>query len=261
MAVTDKHHRLIPQRIAGRVMIERGLLPDFSKEALAELDAIQSPAIADSVQVLDLRDLLWASIDNDDSRDLDQLTTAEKMPDGSTKILVAVADVDAVVRNGSALDGHARHNTTSVYTDARIFPMLPEKLSTDLTSFNYQKDRVAIVIEMVISREGTLKGSEIFRAVVRNKAKLAYNSVAAWLEGIGPLPEDRGALQGLDENLRLQDLAAQKMKAFRHEHGALSLETIQTRALFDVMRSGTLRSTSATGQKRSLRTSWSRQME
>ena len=139
--------------------------------------------------------------------------------------------------------------------------MLPEKLSTDLTSFNYQKDRVAIVIEMVISREGTLKGSEIFRAVVRNKAKLAYNSVAAWLEGIGPLPEDRGALQGLDENLRLQDLAAQKMKAFRHEHGALSLETIQTRALFDVMRSGTLRSTSATGQKRSLRTSWSRQME
>lgn len=233
MVVTDKHHRLILQRIASRVMIERGLLPEFSKEALSELDAIHSPAIADSAQVRDLRSLLWCSIDNDDSKDLDQLTTAEKMPDGSTKILVAVADVDAVVRNGSALDAHAKHNTTSVYTDARIFPMLPEKLSTNLTSLNYQEDRMAIIIDMVISSDGMLGGSDVYRAVVRNKAKLAYNSVAAWLEDTGSLAKDIGAVQGLDENLKLQDLAAQKMKAFRHEHGALNLETIQTRALFD----------------------------
>jgi exoribonuclease-2 len=228
-----KNHRLILQRIARRVMLERGLLPDFSKEALTELDAIRSPAAVGPAEVRDLRSLSWCSIDNDDSRDLDQLTVAENMPDGSTKILVAVADVDAIVRSGSAIDAHARHNTTSVYTDARIFPMLPEKLSTDLTSLNLDEDRVAIVIEMMVSADGMLIGSDIYRAVVRNKAKLAYNSVTAWMEGIGPVPEDISAVKGLDEVLRLQDSAAQKMRAFRYEQGALNLETIQTRALFD----------------------------
>ncbi len=230
---TNRQHRLILKRIAHRVMLEKGLLPDFSKEAEGELAGLNAPATADNEQIRDLRDLPWASIDNDDSRDLDQLTVAEKMPDDATRLLIAVADVDAIVRSGSAIDAHAKHNTTSVYTDGEIFPMLPEKLSTDLSSLNFHQDRLAIVIEIVISIDGTFRSSDIYRAIVRNKAKLAYNSVAAWLEGEGPLPEAAAGVEGLADNLLLQDKAAQKMKAFRHEHGALNFETIQTRALFD----------------------------
>ncbi|MBN1992845.1 MAG: RNB domain-containing ribonuclease [Anaerolineae bacterium] len=215
-------------------MLERGLLPDFSAEARAELDQMQSPAVAMNAEsIRDLRDLLWASIDNDDSRDLDQLTVAEASPGDKVKILVAVADVDSLVKNGSAIDEDARHNTTSVYTAAGIFPMLPEKLSTNLTSLNFNEDRLAVVVEMVIGADGSLQDSDIYRARVRNHAKLAYNSVAAWLEGKGAVPEAIAAAKGLAENLRLQDKVAQRMKNFRHMHGALSLETIEARPIFD----------------------------
>jgi ribonuclease R len=214
-------------------MLERGLLPDFSAAALAELGGIQAPAVAKSGgPVCDLRDLLWASIDNDDSLDLDQLTVADTMPGGKVKILVAVADVDSLVENGSAIDEHARHNTTSVYTAARIFPMLPEKLSTDLTSLNLDAERLSVVVEMVIGADGSLQDSDICRARVQNHAKLAYSSVAEWLEG-GRVPEAIAAVNGLAENLRLQDRAAQRMKDFRHVHGALSLETIEAKPVFD----------------------------
>ena len=233
MNTNDKQHRAILRRIAQRAMLERGLLPDFSAEALAELAGIQAAAATDGEQVRDLRDLLWASIDNDDSRDLDQLTVAEAMPGDEVKILVAVADVDSLVKNGSAIDDHARHNTTSVYTAAAIFPMLPERLSTNLTSLNFNEDRLAIVVEMVIGADGSLQDSDIYRARVRNHAKLAYNSVAAWLEGKGTVPEAIAAVNGLDENLRMQDRVAQSMKNFRHVHGALSLETIEARPIFD----------------------------
>jgi VacB/RNase II family 3'-5' exoribonuclease len=230
----DKQHRSILQRIAHRAMLQRGLLPDFSAEALAELGGIQAPSSINDEQVRDLRDLLWASIDNDDSRDLDQLTVAESMPADKVKILVAVADVDALVNNGSAIDEHARHNTTSVYTAGSIFPMLPEKLSTDLTSLNFNEERLAVVIEMVINPDGSLENSGIiYRARVRNHAKLAYNSVAAWLEGNGILPGAAAAVKGLEENLRLQDKAAQNMKDLRHLHGALSFETVEARPVFD----------------------------
>ncbi len=214
-------------------MIERGLLPDFSPQALAELDKIRGPATGADEPARDLRNLPWCSIDNDDSRDLDQLTVAEIMDGKTVKVLVAVADVDAVVRKGSAIDDHARRNTTSVYTAAEIFPMLPEKLSTDLTSLNYERDRLAIVIEMTVAEDGSLQGSGIYGAAVRNHAKLAYNSVAAWLEGSAPMPVGIGAVEGLDENLHTQDRVAQGMKNFRHVHGALSLETIEARAVFD----------------------------
>ena len=233
------NHRAILQDIAHRVMLERGLLPDFSREALAELEKLTGTAAAQvgsagiASGVRDLRNLLWASIDNDDSRDLDQLTVAEAMPGDKVKILVSVADVDSLVKNGSAIDAHARHNTTSVYTAAEIFPMLPEQLSTDLTSLNFDEERQSIVVEMVINADGTLQDSDIYRARVINHAKLAYHSVAAWLAGEGQEPEAIGAVQGLDENLRLQDSTAQKMKDLRHTHGALSLETIEAKPIFD----------------------------
>jgi VacB/RNase II family 3'-5' exoribonuclease len=234
MAETDNgQHRSLLQNIARRAMLERGLLPDFSPQALAELDGVHGPATRGELSTRDLRNLSWCSIDNDASRDLDQLTVAEAMPEGAAKILVAIADVDALVKKQSALDDHARHNTTSVYTAAEIFPMLPEKLSTDLTSLNQGSDRLAIVIEMVIAGDGSLQASDLYGATVRNRAKLAYKSVASWLEDNGPMPQGVGTVDGLDGSLRLQDRVAQKLKALRHVHGALNLETIEGRPVFD----------------------------
>jgi len=219
--------------IARRVMTERGLEPDFSAEARAEADAMTKPAADSSASIRDLTGLLWASIDNDDSHDLDQLSVAEPLTAGAVKILVAVADVDAAVKKGSAIDDHARTNTTSVYTAAEIFPMLPEKLSTDLTSLGEGQKRLAIVVEMVVDADGRVGESAVYRAAVLNRAKLAYNSVAAWLDGTAPPPPKLAAVRGLDEQLRVQDRMAQAMKTRRHQQGALSLETIQTRALFN----------------------------
>ena len=213
-------------------MQERGLLPDFSPAARAELEAIGEPASVADAGTRDLRDLIWCSIDNDDSRDLDQLTVAQALPDQTVKIFVAIADVDALVRKESALDDHAKQNTTSVYTAAEIFPMLPEKLSTNLTSLNYESDRLAVIVEMVIASDGSLS-SDLYRAMVRNHAKLAYNSLADWLEGNGPMPQPVAKVHGLDANLRLQDRVAQTLSALRHIHGALDLETIEARPVFD----------------------------
>jgi VacB/RNase II family 3'-5' exoribonuclease len=241
MNANHQNHRDILSKIAHRVMLERGLLPDFSSAALAELGRLQHsaakapdvPTGTDSNTFHDRRNLLWASIDNDDSRDLDQLTVAEAMPAGKVKIMVAIADVDSSIKNGSALDEHARTNTTSVYTAAEIFPMLPEQISTDVTSLNFNQDRLAVVVEMVVSADGSLEDSKIYRAWVRNHAKLAYNSVAAWLDKKGDIPEELAAVPGLAENLQLQDQVAQRLKNFRHLHGALSLETIEAKPVFD----------------------------
>jgi exoribonuclease-2 len=231
--MTDtNNNRSILQGIAHRAMLERGLFPDFPPLALAELDGIHGPAARTEEATRDLRNLLWCSIDNDDSRDLDQLAVAEALPNGATKVLVAIADVDAVVKKRSALDDHARQNTTSVYTVAETFSMLPERLSADLTSLNYESYRLAVVVEMVLAGDGSLQSSDLYGATVRNRAKLAYNSVAGWLEGNGPRPQGIGKVSGLDENLRLQDRVAQKLKALRHLHGALDLETIEARPVF-----------------------------
>jgi VacB/RNase II family 3'-5' exoribonuclease len=235
----DQNHHALLQSIAHRAMLQRGLLPDFSAAALAELGKLQSPAMKKGApvgtehRIRNMRDLLWASIDNDDSRDLDQLTVAEAMPADMVKILVAIADVDAVIKNDSAIDQHARHNTTSVYTAAETFPMLPEAISTDITSLNFNEERLALVIEMEIGADGSLQDSDIYHAWVRNHAKLAYNSLAAWLVGKGDIPAAVAAVNGLDENLRLQDKATQMMKHLRHIHGALTLETIEAKPVFD----------------------------
>ena len=233
MKTYEKPHRAILQSIAHQAMLDRGLLPDFSAAALGELGRLQIALATPGEALLDLENLLWASIDNDDSRDLDQLTVAEALPGDKIKILVAIADVDSLVKNGSAIDAHAHHNTTSVYTAAEVFPMLPEKLSTDLTSLNFNEDRLSLVVEVVVGADGALQDSTIYRARVRNQAKLAYKSVAAWLEEQGVAPEALVAVPGLAENLRLQDRVAQSMKNFRQLQGSLSLETIEARAVFD----------------------------
>jgi len=226
-------HQEILGSIAHREMLRRGFLPDFSSSALAELNLIRSPASALDGNIRDLRDLLWCSIDNDDSLDLDQLTAAESLPNGLTKIFVAIADVDALVKRGSEIDAHALHNTSSIYTAARIFPMLPEKLSTDLSSLNFKEDRLANVVEMTIREDGSLAEYDVYPAQVRSHSKLAYNSVAAWLEGQGPIPEAISSVPGLDASLRMQDRTAQNMQTLRRANGALSLETIEARPVFE----------------------------
>ncbi|HTP52680.1 MAG TPA: RNB domain-containing ribonuclease [Anaeromyxobacteraceae bacterium] len=218
--------------IARRAMRERGLLADFSEAALAEAAAIAAAPTDAGAGARDLRALLWASIDNDDSLDLDQLTVARAEGDGSVAVLVAVADVDALVHRGSALDDHARANTTSVYTAAEIYPMLPERLSTDLTSLAERRDRTAIVVELLVGEDGDVRRSAIGRALVRNQAKLAYDSVAAWLDGCAPPPPRVAAVPGMEAQLRLQDRVARAMKALRRRHGALSLETLEARTVF-----------------------------
>ncbi len=215
-------------------MLERSLEPDFSHAVLAEMAALHGPAQPDADEpVRELRDLLWVSIDNDDSRDLDQLSVAEQLSGDRTKISVAIADVDSLVAQGTAIDDHAQTNTTSVYTAAQIFPMLPERLSTDLTSLNEGEDRLALVIELVAGPDGALESSDVYRAQVHNHAKLAYNSVAAWLEGRAPPPARVLAVPGADEQLRLQDRVAQQLRKRRLEHGALTLETLEARPVFD----------------------------
>ena len=228
----DARRKGVLEQIARRAMQAYGFLPDFSTDALRELEAVQQiDRVAESPGI-DLRHLLWVSIDNDDSLDLDQLTVAEILTDKQVKVLVAIADVAVLIRKNSAIDAHAHHNTTSVYTAGRVFPMLPEKLSTDLTSLNYHEDRPAMIIEMVIGDGGAILDSNIYRARVRNQAKLAYNSVAAWLDGKGSMPASVAAVPGLAENLRLQDRVAQQLKALRHEHGALNLQTLEARPVF-----------------------------
>jgi VacB/RNase II family 3'-5' exoribonuclease len=219
------------QELAREAMRDRGFEPDFSGAAEAQVAALAGPAAPDGRR--DLRDLIWCSIDNDDSRDLDQLSVARGNSSGDVSILVAIADVDALVRPDTPVDQHAAHNTTSVYTGAQIFPMLPERLSTNLTSLNEDEDRNAIVVEYVVAADGSVGKSDVYQAMVRNRAKLAYPSLGAWLEGSGPVPPKIGDVPGLAENLRQQDHAARALKERRHAMGALTLTTIEARPVFE----------------------------
>ncbi len=176
----------------------------------------------------DLRDRLWSSIDNDTSRDLDQIEVAERLSSGDVKVLVGIADVDASVPKQSAIDQHAARETTTVYTGIRNFPMLPEELSTGKTSLLENQDRLSVVIEFVADGGGHVTSSDVYRALVRNRAQLQYNSVGAWLEGTAAAPPKVGASADLQAQLRLQDEVAQKLKNRRYENGALNLETDET---------------------------------
>lgn len=213
--------------LAEAAMRERGLEPEFPPAVERQVAGLRGPATTDDPAVRDLRGMLWCSIDNDDSRDLDQLTVGEEAGDGRTRLWVAIADVDALVAPNTPIDDHAQRNTTSVYTPAIMFPMLPERLSTDLTSLNEHAERLAVVVELLVDASGTVVESAVYRAQVYNQAKLAYPSVAAWLTGEGPAPEKLAAVPGLEAVLRVQDGAAQRLRARRHERGALELETVQ----------------------------------
>ncbi|HEX9190274.1 MAG TPA: RNB domain-containing ribonuclease [Vicinamibacteria bacterium] len=221
------------REIARRAMRQRGFEPDFPPAVLAETRALSVADGASAEGVTDLRSLAWVSIDNDDSRDLDQLSVAEALADGSVRLLVAVADVASLVRRGSAIDERARTNTTSVYTPAQVFPMLPERLSTDLTSLNPDEDRLAVVVALTVRPDGSVAEPALSRGRVRNKARLAYDSVAAWLDGRAAPPPAVHASKEVEAQVRLQDVVAGAMRNRREERGALALSTSESRVVFD----------------------------
>ena len=209
--------------IAHHAMTELGFIPDFPKSVLNELTSIQDAAKPRPSSLFrDQRERQWISIDNDDSKDLDQLTFAERTKEGNDKLFVAIADVDALVKSHSEIDKQAGYNTTSVYTPTKIFPMLPPKLSTGLTSLNENSDRCAVVIEMDIGKEGQFTLSSLYPSLVRNHAKLAYNSVAAWLDQKTSLSATFDRFPGLLSQLQLQDELAQRIKKFRYRQGTLT---------------------------------------
>ena len=233
MKHTLSNHRANLSTIASWAMYSRGLEPEYPDAVLKQVSKFTGPAVEDDSSIRDMTQLPWCSIDNDDSRDLDQLTAIESMGKGSVRVFVAVADVDGLIKKGSPVDEHARLNTTSVYTSARVFSMLPERLCTDLTSLNQNENRLAVVTEMTFSEDAILVESTIYRAIVRNKAKLAYDAVSAWIEGEGDLPEPAKKVAGMNTQLRMQDEIAQKLRVLRRAQGSLEFETFQPRALFD----------------------------
>ena len=226
----QSNHNLKLQDLARQSMLEHGFEPDFPEAAQTQLQQIiaKPPQAVPSPKVRDLRDLLWSSIDNDTSKDLDQIEVAERLADGSTKILIGIADVDEFVPKDSPIDQHAAKETTSVYTGVRIFPMLPEELSTGATSLLENGDRLAVVVEYVVDPDGSIVSSDLYRALVRNKAQLTYNAVGAWLEERAAAPAKVAASADLQAQLRIQDEAAQALKSERYRQGALNIESSET---------------------------------
>jgi exoribonuclease-2 len=214
-------------------MLENGFEPEFPPAVQQQLAQLTShpPAVVLAGGVRDLRDLLWSSIDNDTSRDLDQVEVAQRMPNGDVKVMIGIADVDAFVPKDSPIDQHAAKETTTVYTGVRNFAMLPEQLSTDASSLLEGVDRLSVVIEVLVSTEGRVLSGDVYRAITRNKAQLTYDAVGAWLEGGAAPPEKVAASVELQAQLRLQNKVADALRAERYRHGALNIETTEVRPI------------------------------
>jgi exoribonuclease-2 len=217
------------QSIARQVMLDYGFNPDFPPPVQQQLAQLKSTPPADGLR--DLRNLLWSSIDNDTSKDLDQIEVAEPLPSGDVKIMVGIADVDTDVPRDSAIDQHACSQATTVYTGVRNFSMLPEKLSTGLTSLLENQDNASIIIEFVVSADGHVKSTDLYRALVRNRAQLTYAGVGGWLENTAPAPSKVAASTDLQAQLKLQNTVAQALRQQRYRHGALNIETIEVRPI------------------------------
>jgi exoribonuclease-2 len=229
---TNTHPDL--QSLARQSMLENGFQPDFPPEVQQQFEQISAhpPQIVPTADIRDLRNLSWSSIDNDTSKDLDQIEVAEDLGDGRVKVLIGIADVDAFVPRGTPIDQHAARETTTVYTGVRIFPMLPEQLSTGATSLLQDQDRLAMVTEYVVDAQGRVDSGNIYRAIVRNKAQLAYSSVGAWLEGHAGPPARIANSPEIQQQIKLQDRAAQALKSERYRHGALNIESTELQPVF-----------------------------
>ncbi|PWU15825.1 MAG: exoribonuclease II [Verrucomicrobia bacterium] len=218
---------------ARQAVIAAGFHPDFPPDVLREVQALRERGQRTEVQARDLRAMLWSSIDNDTSRDLDQVEFVEKLANGTVRLLVGIADVDGSVPKGSATDREAGADTISVYTGVATFPMLPAELSNDMTSLVGGQDRPSIVIEVRINDSGEAIGHEIYPALLHNKAKLAYSSTGAWLEGRGPMPEAIANVPGMEQQLRLQQETCERLRGLRKAHGALTFGSIEAMPVMD----------------------------
>lgn len=221
------------QAKAKEIMLEHGFEPDFPPQVPQQLADLKNhpPQVAATSGARDLRSLLWSSIDNDTSRDLDQIEVAEQLQNGDVKVSIGIADVDSFIFKGTPIDLHAARETTTVYAGVHNFPMIPEELSTGITSLLENQDRLAVVIEFTVDSTGIVKASDVYRALVRNKAQLQYNSVGGWLEGKSSAPPKVAASSDLQVQLKLQDAVAQRLKNQRYQHGALSLESDEVRPI------------------------------
>ena len=215
--------------VARQALLDNDFRPDLDDAARREVDALRSGAIAPDVR--DLRDLPWSSIDNAESKDLDQIEFVESLPDGGLRLRLGIADVDAHVPKGSALDAYAGANSTSVYTGIAVYPMLPRQISENRTSLLEGADRLVVIVEIELAKDGSVRSREVYRALARNQTKLAYDTIGAWLEGRGPVPSVVAAMPGLEEQLWLQDRAASLLKKLRQQAGALEFDTIEASAV------------------------------
>nr|WP_319376485.1 RNB domain-containing ribonuclease [uncultured Methanoregula sp.] len=229
----NRHRTVDLRAIAWSAMEKYGFKPAFPPQVIREVEAIEEFAPADEGEALDLRSLLWSSIDNSDSQDLDQIEYCEENRDGSIQVWVAIADVDAYVPKNSKADQYAAHNGTSVYLDVQTFPLFPDRLSKGITSLLPGRDHRAIVIEYTVRTDGSFEPAGVYRALVRNQAKLVYEEVGNWLDEIGKIPAGVRNTPGMEEQVRLQDKTARLLKQKRLEQGALDLETIEPRAVIE----------------------------
>lgn len=235
----DRYWHLNLQDLAKQAMEEYGFLWQFPSAVTTEAYRVEPNGWAYLAKgsIKDMRDVLWSSIDNHDTRDFDQLEFCERRPNREVRVLVAIADVDHYVAKSSRIDKHAAHNGTTVYTGVVIFPMLPERLSSDISSLKPGEDRMAVVVEFFVRKDGSTRPGEIFQALVKNHAKLVYEPIGEWLEGQSPVPEEVMRIPGLKDQILLQHEAAQRLNTFRMHKGALELETIEASP---VMKDGTI---------------------
>lgn len=226
LTISDIHN------ISEATMVENGFQTNFPSRVLEELESLKDKTITLDESIRDLRGLLWSSIDNDSSKDLDQIEFAKQLPNGNIRLLIGIADVDTYVKKDSAIDEFAKNQTVSVYTETMILPMLPPQISEDLTSLLPDVDRLAIVIEMVITKSGEVPEHSIYRAFTRNYAKLTYEEVGNWLDNDGDEPSEFLRIEGLREQILLQQKAAKHLLEFRRKRGSLEFESVESVPVF-----------------------------
>jgi len=221
------------RKISEETMVENGFQTDFPSEIFDELNILKNKSLSEDASIKDLRHLLWSSIDNASSQDLDQIEYAEELPNGDIRLLIAIADVDEYVKKDSAIDEFAKKQTVSVYTETKMLPMLPREISEDLTSLLPDVVRLAIVIEMVITENGDVVEHSVYRALTHNFAKMTYGEVGAWLDEHGNQPSEFTKIEGLREQILLQQKAAVRLIDFRQKRGSLEFESIESVPVFD----------------------------
>lgn len=230
----DRHNENWLDGKARQAMEQNGFDPVVSREEREQVEHIAArDLIKEADDAKDLRSLLWSSIDDATSRDLDQIEWAEQLDNGDIRVLVGIADVDAAIEQGSPIDVHAEQNTVTVYTESEIFPMIPEELSTDITSLNEGVDRLAVVADMIVKENGDVPESTFYRAIVHNHAKLAYEEVGDWFDNDGPVPDAIEGKKDLIEQLKLQRKAAERLYKYRQAKGALEFESIESQAVVE----------------------------